>query len=199
MLFSYCRVSTTEQTTSNQLLAIENRGYKTNPNFNFSETISGSTSTVKRPVFSKMMEQLRSEDTLIVLKLDRLGRDNIDVQNTIKKLINKGVSVVSLDLPVGDLSLPENKLMLQMFAAFSEFELNRLRERTKQGLERAKSEGVSLGRPVAVKTTSLVQSCKQRGLSQSKTAIELSISIATVKRHWNQTFKAVINLSQADF
>ena len=124
---------------------------------------------------------------LVVLKLDRLGRDNIDVQNTINLLTQKGVRVVCLDLPVVDLSSAEGKLMLQMFAAFAEFERNRIRERTKEGIERAKVQGIKLGRPEAHDTTIAVQEKKAGGLSQSKVAKELGISISTVKRHWNNS------------
>ncbi|WP_198511692.1 recombinase family protein, partial [Bacillus subtilis] len=76
---------------------------------------------------------LESGDMLVVLKLDRLGRDNIDVQQTIEMLIHKGVRVVSLDLPIPDLSSSEGKLMLRMFSAFAEFEKDRIRERTQEG------------------------------------------------------------------
>jgi putative DNA-invertase from lambdoid prophage Rac len=94
--------------------------------------------------------------------------------------------VACLDLPVADLSSAEGKLMLQMFSAFAEFERNRIRERTKEGLERAKAQGKKLGRPEAHNTTALVQAKKSEGLSQSKTAEVLGLGIATVKRHWNK-------------
>ncbi|RDU77920.1 recombinase family protein [Aeromonas veronii] len=122
----------------------------------------------------------------LVLKLDRLGRDNIDVQTTITNLTERGIKVVSLDLPVSDLTSPEGKLMLQLMGAFAEFERNRIRERTQEGLQRAKAEGKALGRPVAVDTTEAVQRAKGEGLSQSKVSDKLGISLATVKRHWNK-------------
>ena len=125
-------------------------------------------------------------DMLVVLKLDRLGRDNIDVQNTINFLTDKGIKVVCLDLPVADLWSAEGKLMLQMFSAFAEFERNRIRERTKEGIERAKAQGKKLGRPEAHATTISVQVKKAEGLSQSKVADVLGLGIATVKRHWNK-------------
>ncbi|ELA9323941.1 resolvase [Vibrio parahaemolyticus] len=131
--------------------------------------------------------QLESGDMLVVLKLDRLGRDNIDVQKTITMLGDRRIKVVCLDLPVADLSSAEGKLMLQMFSAFAEFERNRIRERTKEGLERAKAKGKKLGRPVAHTTTDSVQAKKAEGLSQSKAAEVLGLGIATVKRHWNKT------------
>lgn len=187
-IFAYCRVSTVEQTTENQILAIRNAGYEVEENRVISETVSGSVLAMERKEFKTLVDhKLESGDTLVVLKLDRLGRDNIDVQQTIDALTTKGIKVVCLDLPVADLSSSEGKLMLQMFSAFAEFERNRIRERTQEGLSRAKAEGKKLGRPAAKGTTENVQRCKSDGLSQSATAKELGIGIATVKRHWNKT------------
>ncbi|GAD78649.1 MULTISPECIES: recombinase family protein [Vibrio] len=186
-VFAYCRVSTTEQTTENQVLAIQNAGYDILSSRIISETISGSTKACDREQFSNLLNhKLEAGDTLVVLKLDRLGRDNIDVQQTIQMLSDSYIKVVCLDLPVADLSSSEGKLMLQMFSAFAEFERNRIRERTQEGLARAKAEGKKLGRPIAIETTKRVQECKMNGLSQGKTAAELALGIATVKRHWNK-------------
>lgn len=185
--FAYCRVSTSEQTTENQIIAIRNAGYDLKQSRVVSETISGKVRANDRPEWKRLVDRLEDGDTVVVLKLDRLGRDNIDVQNTITSLIAEKVNVVSLDLPVQNLSSSEGKLMLQMFSAFAEFERNRIAERTKEGLERAKSEGTTLGRPVAIETTRNVQHCKSEGLSQSKTANRLGLGIATVKRHWNKS------------
>jgi putative DNA-invertase from lambdoid prophage Rac len=186
-IFSYCRVSTTEQTTENQILAIRQKGYEVNDARTISETVSGSVEAMKREKFKMLINhQMERGDMLVVLKLDRLGRDNIDVQNTINLLTDKGIKVACLDLPVADLSSAEGKLMLQMFSAFAEFERNRIRERTKEGLERAKSQGKKLGRPEAHATTLSVQAKKAEGQSQSKAAAALGLGIATVKRHWNK-------------
>jgi putative DNA-invertase from lambdoid prophage Rac len=186
-IFAYCRVSTTEQTTENQIIAIRQKGYEVSDSRVISETISGSVEAMKRDKFKMLINhQIESGDMLVVLKLDRLGRDNIDVQNTIKQLTDKGIKVVCLDLPVADLASAEGKLMLQMFSAFAEFERNRIRERTKEGLERAKAQGKKLGRPKALATTHSVQTKKAEGLSQSKVAEVLGLGIATVKRHWNK-------------
>lgn len=185
--FAYCRVSTTEQGTENQRLAIERAGYQVEPCRVIAETISGSVEAMKRPAFTALVEhKLEPNDTLVVLKLDRLGRDNIDVQQTITALQGRGVRVVSLDLPAPDLTSANGKLMLQMFAAFAEFERNRIRERTAEGLERAKREGKRLGRPEATGTTEAVQAAKVEGLSQSQAAKRVGVSLATVKRHWNK-------------
>jgi DNA invertase Pin-like site-specific DNA recombinase len=186
-IFAYCRVSTTEQTTENQVIAIRQKGYEVINSRIVSETVSGSVEAMKREKFKMLINhKMEKGDMLVVLKLDRLGRDNIDVQSTINLLTGKGIKVVCLDLPVADLSSAEGKLMLQMFSAFAEFERNRIRERTKDGLERAKAHGKKLGRPVAKGTTASVQAKKSEGLSQSKTAEVLGLGIATVKRHWNK-------------
>ncbi|HCE3234314.1 TPA: recombinase family protein [Vibrio parahaemolyticus] len=189
--FAYCRVSTTEQTTENQILQITQCGYNIQPERCIEEVVSGSIEAMKREKFKTLVEhKLERGDTLVVLKIDRLGRNNIDVQQTINLLTNKGVKVVSLDLPIADLSSSEGKLMLQMFSAFAEFERNRIIERTQEGLERAKAQGKKLGRPPANETNKLVQSCKRESLTQAETVTKLGISLATVKRHWNKILAA---------
>ncbi len=116
--FAYCRVSTSEQTTENQIVAIRQAGYDVPDNRVVSETVSGGVQAMQRKAFTDMVtHKLEDGDRLVVLKLDRLGRDNIDVQQTIAMLVDKGVDVVSLDLPVRNLASSEGKLMLQMFSA----------------------------------------------------------------------------------
>ncbi|HFD3854147.1 MAG: recombinase family protein [Klebsiella sp.] len=184
--FAYCRVSTSEQTTENQIMAIRQAGYDILDSRSISETVSGGVQAMQRKAFADMVtHKLEKGDQLVVLKLDRLGRDNIDVQQTIAMLVAKGIDVVSLDLPVRNLASAEGKLMLQMFSAFAEFEKSRIVERTKEGLARAKSEGKKLGRPAATDTVKRVQEAKSRGLSQSKAALELGLSLPTIKRNWN--------------
>lgn len=186
-VFAYCRVSTVEQSVENQIISIRKAGWDVPANRVLSDTISGSSLAMQRPEFVRLLDRMEQGDTLVVLKLDRLGRDNIDVQSTILNLTERGIKVVSLDLPVSDLTSAEGKLMLQLFSAFAEFERNRIRERTQEGLQRVKAEGRQLGRPEATDTTESVQHWKSAGLSQSKVAAKLGIGIATVKRHWNKT------------
>ncbi|WP_420260321.1 recombinase family protein [Klebsiella pneumoniae] len=171
---------------SNQIVAIRQAGYDVPDNRVVSETVSGGVQAMQRKAFADMVtHKLEDGDRLVVLKLDRLGRDNIDVQQTIAMLVDKGVDVVSLDLPVRNLASAEGKLMLQMFSAFAEFEKSRIIERTKEGLARAKAEGKKLGRPAATDTFKRVQEAKAKGLSQSKAALEVGLSLPTIKRNWN--------------
>ncbi|ENZ7771745.1 recombinase family protein, partial [Klebsiella pneumoniae] len=98
--FAYCRVSTSEQTTENQIMAIRQAGYDVIDNRVVSEVVSGGVQAMQRKAFADMVNhKLESGDRLVVLKLDRLDRDNIDVQHTIAMLLDKGIDVVSLDLP----------------------------------------------------------------------------------------------------
>ena len=182
--FAYCRVSTVEQTTANQMLAIRNAGYDIPDNRIISETVSGGLAALRRKEFKNLIDnKLESSDHLVVLKLDRLGRDNIDVQQTIQMLIDKGIQLSCLDLPVQDLTSAEGKLMLRMSCAFAEFEKDRIRERTKEGLARSNKKA---GRPVATKTTESVQKFKVKGLTQNEVTSQSDVSLPTVKRHWNK-------------
>ncbi|MFC3152159.1 recombinase family protein [Litoribrevibacter euphylliae] len=187
--YLYARVSTGEQTTDNQFADILSvpEWSDVPKQRQVSEVISGGMAAMKRPAFKNLVEnKLEAGDTLVVSKIDRLGRDSIDVQSTILGLAERGIKVVSLDLPTSDLTSSEGKLMLQMFAAFAEFEKARIIERTQSGLRNAKAKGVKLGRPEATNTTLKVLEQKSKGMTQSQTAKQLSISLATVKRHWNK-------------
>lgn len=190
-VFIYCRCSKAEQDTTNQVIAIRRHRaeFKDIPDSRIiEEIVSGGVPAMQRPLFVSLVnEKLEQGDTLVVLKLDRLGRDNIDVQQTILMLHEKGINVICLDLPVSDLMSAEGRLMLQLFAAFAEFEKSRIVERTQEGLEKAKANGVTLGRPKGSSAHSeAIQAAKEAGLSQSKVAKRLGIGIATVKRHWNR-------------
>jgi putative DNA-invertase from lambdoid prophage Rac len=186
-VFAYCRVSTLEQQTDNQVLAIQNAGYTIKSNRVIAEKISGKVPALKRTAFSNLVNhKLEATDTLIVQKLDRLGRDSIDVQTTVNYILSKGVKLIVLDLPEPDLSTTNGKLLVGMFSVFAEFERNRISERTIDGQARARAQGKRIGRPQAIQTSKQVQEAKTDGLSQSKVAKKLGISIPTVKRHWNK-------------
>ena len=185
--FLYCRVSTNQQTTENQLLKVQSMGYDIPTNRVISESISGSVKAEKRPEFKNLIDnKLESGDRLIVLCLDRLGRDNRDVQNTVEALIKKEIKLISLDIGELDLTSPDGRFMLQVFASFAELERCKISERTKAGLERAKKEGRKGGRPATSKHAEKIQALKIEGLKQTEVSEKLGISIATVKRHWNK-------------
>lgn len=182
-LFGYGRVSTTEQNTDNQLVALTSKGFDIKPTRWFSEQISGGVPALQRPQFSKMAERMETGDTLVVLKLDRLGRDVQDVLATVEKLAKDGIHVRSLDLDGVDLTSAAGKLQLTVLAAVAAFERDRIKERTKEGLARSSKKG---GRPVATDTTEAVQKLKAKGMTQAQAAAELKVSLPTIKRHWKK-------------
>ncbi|EDK5551544.1 recombinase family protein [Salmonella enterica subsp. enterica serovar Newport] len=188
--FIYCRVSTTEQDTANQLHAIKSRmgeGFEIRDDRIFDDVVSGGSMANNRPNFKRMLDRLEKGDKVIVLKLDRLGRDLIDILQTVKQFKEMGVQIISLDIATTDLNLPENKTTMGIMAVLAEREKDRIRERTQEALARIKAEGkTKLGRPEATDTTKAVQECKAAKLSQRETATRLDISLPTVKRHWNK-------------
>lgn len=179
-IFAYGRVSTAEQTSNNQRIEIENAGHAVD--YWFADTISGKTSATQRPQFKALLAQIRDGETLIVSKLDRLGRDAQDVGATVKMLAARKISVVVLQLGKLDLASAAGKMMLTMLAAVAEMERDLLVERTQSGLARAKSEGKTLGRPSKTtneQRTEIVARYAQ-GESVSSLARQFTVSRASI-------------------
>lgn len=144
--FAYARVSTKEQTVENQRQEIKRAGYQVDYWF-ADEGVSEKVCAAQRPQFKALLSQIRNGEALVVTKLDRLGRDAHDIGVTIKALAARKIEVIVLQLGKLDLASPAGKLMLTMLAAVAEMERDLLIERTQSGLERAKKEGKTLGRP----------------------------------------------------
>ena len=181
--FGYGRVSTKEQTTENQRREIEAAGYRVEYWF-ADEGVSGKVSASHRPHFAKMLSQIRDGETLVVTKLDRLGRDAQDVGATIKMLAARHIEVIVLQLGKLDLTSTASKLMLTMLAAVAEMERDLLVERTQAGLARAKAEGKTLGRPTLTTDADrrAITEAHANGVSISALARIHNLSRATVMR-----------------
>jgi DNA invertase Pin-like site-specific DNA recombinase len=145
VIFGYGRLSTAGQTAENQRLELEQAGYNIRYWFQ-DEGVSGKCPAAQRPAFQDMLLRIREEETLAVSKIDRLGRDAIDVLQTVKLLQERGVHVIVHQLGSTDLASPAGKLLLAMLSALAEMERDLLVERTQAGLARAKAEGKKLGR-----------------------------------------------------
>src|SRR3954454_6389137 len=145
-LFAYARVSTSEQTTDNQFREISAAGFTIERKRTVTESISGSVAAGQRPAFSKLIERMEEGDVLVVTKLDRLGRNAMDVRTTVEKLTALGIRVHCLQLGGADLTSAAGKMTMQVLCAVAEFERDLLIERTQSGIERAKSEGKHMGR-----------------------------------------------------
>ncbi len=146
-VFAYCRVSTSEQNTDNQIQEIKAAGFDIEQRRTIAESISGSVQATKRPGFSKLLDRLEAGDVLVVTKLDRLGRNAIDVRSTVESLEAVGVRVHCLALGGVDLTSPAGKMTMQVIAAVAEFERDLLIERTQAGIRRARGQGKHCGRP----------------------------------------------------
>ena len=183
-VFAYCRVSTTDQTTDNQVQEIAAAGFSVTPQRTITETVSGSVAASERAGFGRLLDNLESGDVLVVTKLDRLGRNAMDVRATVEALTGLGVRVHCLALGGVDLTSPAGKMTMGVIAAVAEFERDLLIERTQSGLTRAKAEGKTLGRPSALNPAQAAE-VRQRltaGESVAAVARALNTSRQTIMR-----------------
>lgn len=182
-IFAYGRVSTKDQSTENQRLDIENAGFKID--YWFADVgISGKSHASQRPQLKILFDKIRDGETIVVTKLDRLGRDAQDINATIKTFAARNIEVIVLQLGKLDITSSAGKLMLNMLAAIAEMELDQLIERTKSGLERAKREGKVLGRPKKTSTNQRVKiiNMRKNGTSVSELSRLYNISRASIMR-----------------
>ena len=148
--FAYCRVSTIEQSAENQKREIQAAGFNIEPFRIIEEKISGSVAMKKRPNFIRLLDRLEPGDVLVVTKLDRLGRDAIDIRSTVELIEQSGIKVYCLALGGVDLTSAAGKMTMQIISAVAEFERDLLIERTQSGIQRAEANGKKLGRPSAL-------------------------------------------------
>ena len=142
---------------------------------------SGSINALERPGFSDLHKVARKGDTLIVSAIDRLGRDTIDLLETVEALKTKGVAVVSMREGF-DLSSPIGKAMLTMLAAVAELERSNIKARQMAGIARARATGQKLGAPKKIDDTAVSTWRKANSATIQETAEQFGISIAAVKR-----------------
>lgn len=182
--FLYARVSTSDQTTANQLAEVLAAGFAVEPKRIVQESISGSVPASERPGFARLLDRLEADDILIVTKLDRLGRNAMDVRATIERLTDAGVRVHCLALGGMDLTSAAGKMTMGVLTAVAEFERDLLIERTHAGLARARAEGKKMGRPKAITdgTRGTVLDRLAAGDSVASIARDLGVSRPTISR-----------------
>ncbi|MXO48931.1 helix-turn-helix domain-containing protein [Erythrobacter vulgaris] len=186
--FAYCRVSTSDQTTDNQIAEIEAAGFNVEPRRTYCETVSGSVPAMERPEFARMVDRLDWDDVLIVTKLDRLGRNAMDVRTTVERLSEENVRVHCLALGGVDLTSAAGKMTMSVINAVAEFERDLLIERTQAGLRRAKAEGKKLGRPRALddQKEEEVIALRKAGHSLTIVARRMGVSRSAIQRAENR-------------
>jgi len=182
--FAYARVSTSEQEVGNQVAEITAAGFAVEPHRIITETISGSVAISQRPEFIRLLDKMEQGDVLIVTKLDRLGRDAIDVASTVAKLEELGIRVHCLALGGVDLTSSAGKLTMGVINAVAQFERDLLIERTQSGLARAKAEGKRMGRPPALSPGQQadVKARLKAGNAVAAIARDLGVSRQTIMR-----------------
>lgn len=182
--FAYIRISKPEQKPENQISEIESAGFNIEPHRIITETISGSLPIMRRKEFMRLMDKMEKGDVLVVTKLDRLGRNAIDVIATIGKLEQIGIKVYCLALGGVDLTSPTGKMTMGVIAAVAEFERDLLIERTQAGLVRAKAQGKSLGRPQILLESQKKQVMEQLQQGKTITAVAkyFTVSRQTIMR-----------------
>lgn len=182
--FAYARVSTLDQDPQNQLGEIAAAGFQVELHRVVTETISGSMSIEQRKGFARLLDKMERGDVLVVTKLDRLGRDAIDVSTTVAKLEEMGIRVHCLALGGVDLTSSAGKLTMGVINAVAQFERDLLIERTQSGLARAKAQGKPLGRPAALTSEQQAQVRGRiaKGETVSAIARDLGTSRQTIMR-----------------
>src|SRR3954463_2371073 len=141
MLIGYARVSTLDQTLALQQDALTAAGCE----HIYTDTVSGSVTT--RPGLTQALSHLRTGDTLVVWRLDRLGRSLAHLIDTIRDLQQRGVGFRSLQEQIDTTTTSGGKLVFHVFGALAEFERDLIRERTHAGLAAARARGRLFGRP----------------------------------------------------
>ena len=182
MLIGYARVSTTDQTLALQQDALTAVGCGDI----YTDTVSGSVTD--RPGLSQALSHLRSGDTLVVWRLDRLGRSLPHLIETVRQLQARGVGFRSLQEQI-DTTTCDGKLVFHVFGALAEFERDLIRERTHAGLAAARKRGRLFGRP-RVLSPQQVKQLQSLAQDERNTVAEicqmLGISRATFHRHINK-------------
>ena len=181
MMFGYARVSTTDQVLHLQTDALTAYGC--------TKIVEEKVSSVKnRPALKQLLAELRAGDTLVVWKLDRLGRSLKDLITLVSQVEAKKVQFVSLQDHL-DTSTAQGRLMFNLFASLAEFERDLIKERTNAGLTAARMRGRQFGRPEGLDEEGLkkAQAAKMLYMSGDVSGAEigqmLGISRATVYRY----------------
>ena len=177
MVFGYARISTTTQDESLQLDALDAAGCDRL----MIDRASGAAAA--RPALAEMLDRLRPGDTVMVWRLDRLGRSLRHLIETVADLERRGVTLVSLTEQI-DTSSPGGRLVFHVFAAMAEFERDPIRERTQAGLAAARARGRTGGRPSVWTDAKLTTARAMHAAGQdvSTIASTLGVSRASVYR-----------------
>ncbi|MDR2904046.1 MAG: recombinase family protein [Clostridiales bacterium] len=177
MLLGYARVSTQDQNLDRQLDELRQAGCEKI----YEEKVTGTHTD--RPELTKLLENARSGDTVIILELTRLSRSTKDLFALIDQLGQRGIDIKSLKEAWIDTTTPQGKLMFTILAGLAQFERDLLSQRTKEGLAAAKARGRQGGRPrIRNEKANIVTALYKQGVSQREIAKQTELSRSTIKR-----------------
>jgi len=178
MIYGYARVSTLDQKLDNQIQLLKSAGCT----FIYKEKKSGAD--VSRHELKKLLLAVEKGDTIIITRLDRLARSTIDLLKLMQGLEEREVHLKSLADTWLDTSTAAGKLIITVFAGLAEFERALIKERTAEGLARAKERGVVLGRKRKMSSIQIREAVamRQAGRSFAEIGEIFSISRQTVAR-----------------
>ncbi|AZP12877.1 recombinase family protein [Undibacterium parvum] len=165
-IFAYNRISKKDSNLDKQNAEIEQAGFKVDYWFK-DEGISEKTSASKRPQFNALLAQIRDGETMVVSKLDRLGRDAIDVALTIKTLAARKIQVIVLQLGKLDITSKAGKLMLTMLSAVAELETDARLKRSPAEVLTVKAQGKIQKRSSALSEQQKQQVIERLNLGES--------------------------------
>lgn len=172
-IYGYARVSTNSQSTEVQVARLRAAGCEVVRE----EAVSG-RSRAGRTELETILEFIRACDTLVVVKLDRLGRSTRDVLNLVHELESKGAALRVLE-PEIDTLRPEGRIILTTLSMVAEMELTFIKERQRAGIEAAKAKGIYKGRKRSIDRAA-VQRLRNEGLGATEIARRLGIGRASV-------------------
>jgi DNA invertase Pin-like site-specific DNA recombinase len=172
-ILGYARVSTQDQDLSAQLAALKAAGAETI----YREKISGVRAD--RPQLAKLMVSLKQGDTVLVTKLDRLGRSTRELLDLIHHIDQAGAAFRSLGDPLFNTTTSQGRLLVTMLAAIAEFERELIRERTGEGRKRALANGVKFGRPRALDTFQRQEALKRRQTGEPPSVIARTYGVSS--------------------
>ncbi|MFF1648148.1 recombinase family protein [Streptomyces sp. NPDC058240] len=173
-LIGYARVSGDDQEAQLQLDALKEAGCARV----FTDKASGKNT--ERPELTAVLDYVRPGDTLCVWKLDRFARSLIDLVNMVDALAARGIGfkVLTGALASIDPNSPDGRLMLQVVGAMAEFERSLIQERTRAGLDAAKAQGRTGGRPVVMDADKLAAAKARRAKGESVTAVAKAVGVS---------------------
>ncbi len=184
-LLGYTRVSTTSQDAQLQLDALVKDGVQKRDVF--ADVTSGSRAAIERPGMKKLLEYAEDGDTIVVWRIDRLGRSMLDVLSTVKMLRERGVQIRSISDGI-DPATTSGRLMLGMLASLAEYERELIVERVNAGIAVARDNGTRFGRPlsdpaVIADKVQIATDARARGRTAEDAARLVGWSRATLYRH----------------